>query len=250
MTRRPARGFTLIEIMVTIFLVALIVTFVYQMLANAIRSRDEIRDGLEGPKLETAILDEIIRDLRFVYFRAGQLPADAGFWGRDRKVAGREADRVDFLTCRRSRLAQLEDTNQSLVNAPLIEVGYACRDSEKYPGLIELWRREDYFVDDDPTDGGRYDLVYDKLWVFNLQYYPPGEDRTQNDAALEEWDTKVQHKLPYAIVVTMEYYVLPPAEGRNREPPTGRVRRIVLLTPARSVPPDAAAMDTGMTSMR
>ena len=70
------------------------------------------------------------------------------------------------------------------------------------------------------------------------------------DAALEEWDAKVQHKLPYAIVVTMEYYVTPPSEGRNREPPSGKVRRIVLLTPARSVPPDVAAMDTGMTPMR
>ena len=250
MRRTRSRGFTLIEIMVTVFLVALILSGVYQMLANAVRNRENIKDGLEGPKLETAVLDEIIRDLRFVYYRAGQLPADAGFWGRDRKVGGRDGDRIDFLSCRRSRLAEFEDTNQSVVSAPLIEVGYACRESERYPGLIELWRREDYFVDDDPTDGGRYDLVYDKLWVFNLQYYPPGEDRTEKDAALEEWDAKVQHKLPYAIVVTMEYYVTPPSEGRNREPPSGKVRRIVLLTPARSVPPDVAAMDTGMTPMR
>jgi len=116
---------------------------------------------------------------------------------------------------------------------------------------MELWRRESYFVDDNPTDGGKYDLVYDKVLSFHLQYYAPTDDRGENEDPLTKWDTKVQKKLPYAIVVQLDYLVHPPTKEKNLAP-DGKVKRIILLTPARSVAPDAAmsSMDTSMTTMR
>jgi len=256
--RRPASsargGFTLLEVAVTITVLALMLTFVYQTLSNTIRNSASLSEDLEGPKVETAILDELVRDLRFVYFRPGQFKADAGFWGRSRSPNGLDGDRVDFLTCRESRRAELEDTNQAQVSAPLVEVGYACRPSDQYDRMLELWRREDYFTDDDPTDGGKFDLVYDKIRSFDLTYYLPTDERQADDKGLEEWDTKVQHRLPYAIVLRMTYEVRPPPKGTKGSratdgPPAGSVRRIILLKPALSVPVETA-MDTGMTSMR
>src|SRR5947207_7791534 len=95
------RGFTLLEVSIVIAMLALMATFIFQILANTIRAKDNVREDLEGPKLETAVLDELIRDLRFVYFRPGQLAADAGFVGRNRTAPnGRDGDRLDFLTCR------------------------------------------------------------------------------------------------------------------------------------------------------
>jgi len=248
------RGFTVIEIMITMALLMLLMTSVYQILSDTNRGREAIRDGLEGPKIEIAILDEIVRDLRFVYFRPGQFTSDGGFWGRNRTPNGKDGDRIDFLTCRRSRRAELEDTNQAQVNAPLVEVGYACRPNEKYPDLLELWRREDYFADDDPTDGGKYDLVYDRIRKFDLEFYaPPNNDERTSDEGLKEWDTKVTKKLPYAIVVKLEYDIrLPTGDRKGLGAPQGSVRRIILLTPSRSIPPEAAggmaAMDSGMTA--
>jgi prepilin-type N-terminal cleavage/methylation domain-containing protein len=249
MSRAASRGFTLIEIMIAFLILGMMMSFVYEIMNNAVRSRNAITEGLEGPRIENAVLDEIIRDLRFVYYRPGQFPADAGFWGRDRQVSGKDGDRIDFLTCRASRTAELEEAQeQRQVNAPLVEVGYACRPNDENNEWIEIWRRERYFVDDDPTDGGRYDLVYDKVRRFDLRYYPPPEERSEGDNGLEEWDTKVQHKLPYAIVVTLQFDVREPI---SKDQPQAKVRRIVLLTPARSVPPDAAMTGTpaGMTGM-
>ena len=243
---RRARGFTLLEISVAVLILALMMTFIYTVLINTIRSREALTEGLEGPKIDQAIMDQIMGDLRFVYYRQGQLPADSGFWGRSRQMNGTDADRVDFLTCRTSKLAELEETSQAQVNAPIVEVGYACRQNDANPRWLELWRREDYFVDDDPTDGGRFDLVYDKIRRFNLHYYPPTEERGDNDNALDEWDTKIQKKLPYAIVLTIQFDVREPVTDQ----PQGLVRRIVLLTPARSLPPDSGAMDSGMSAMR
>jgi len=244
---RAEAGFTLLEISVAVLILALMMTFIYETLFNTIRQRNAQVEGLEGPKIDQAIMDQVMGDLRFVYYRQGLLPGDSGFWGRSRQLNGTEADRVDFLTCRTSKLAELEETTQALGNSPLIEVGYACRQNDANPRWLELWRREDYFVDDDPTDGGRYDLVYDKIRRFDLHYYPPTEDRAENDNGLDEWDTKIQKKLPYAIVVTLYFDVREPISDQ----PQGMVRRIVLLTPARSLPPDATTgMDAGMSAMR
>lgn len=249
-----SRGFTLLEISVTFALLALMLSFVYQTLSNTVLGAAIISEDLEAPKVETAILDEIIRDLRFVYFRQGQLKADAGFWGRSRTPNGVDGDRIDFLTCRESRRAELEDTNQAQVSAPLVEVGYACRPSEQYDRMLELWRREDYFTDDDPTDGGKFDLVYDKIRSFDLTYYASGEEREQGEKPLDEWDSKLQHKLPFAIVLRMTYDVKPPQKNEkgsraNQGPLPNSVRRIILLKPAASVAIEAS-MDAGMSSMR
>jgi len=242
-------GFTLLEIVVAIGILAMMMSFVYEVLTKAVATRDTLTEGLEGPKTENAILGEILSDLRFIYYRPGQFANNAGFWGRNRQVAGKEADRIDFLTCRASRTAELEDAGdlRRPVNAPIVEVGYACRPSDAKPEWIELWRRERYFVDDDPTDGGRYDLVYDKLRAFDLEYYEPAEKRVQGSRGLEEWDSKTQKSLPAAIVLRLEFDVREPIA---KDQPQGMVRRIVLLPPSRSVPPDTPGMDAGSPAMR
>lgn len=243
-SRRPP-GFTLIEVAVAITLLSLTMTFVYQILSNTIRCRDATTEGLEGPKIDNAITDQLIKDFRFLYWRPGQLPADGGFWGRGTNVGN--SDRVDFITARTSRVAQLEESSSSVGNAPLVEVGYAPRRNESAGKgkWIELWRRESYFVDDNPTEGGMYDLIYDKIRKFELKYYNLPEERAKDDNGLDEWDSKLLHKIPYAVVLELEYDVRESTDD-NAEP-QGKVRRILLLTAARDVPIDAA-MAAGMTT--
>lgn len=239
---RPGAGFTLIEVAVAITLLSLTMTFVYQILMNTIRARDATTEGLEGPKIDNAITDQLIKDFRFLYWRPGQLPADAGFWGRQTNV--NNAGRIDFVTARTSRVAQLEESNAVVGNAPLVEVGYAPRRNEA-AGMgrwIEIWRRESFYVDDNPTEGGMYDLIYDKVRSFELRYYNLPEERAKDDQGLEEWDSKVLHKIPYAITLNLEYDLR--ESGAESEEPQGKVRRIILLTPARDVPLEAAMGST------
>ena len=243
--RRPtARGFTLIEVAVAITLLSLTMTFLYQILFNTIRSRDALREGLEAPKIDNAVLDTILKDFRFLYYRAGQFPADSGFWGRNTSVS--QMDRVDFLTSRTSRVAELEEATQASGSSPLVEVGYAGKRSEpNEPGgrWFSLYRREAYFPDDDPTDGGMFDLIYDKVRRFDLRYFAAAEERAKDDSGLDEWDSKVLHKVPAAIELILEYDVREPL--KNEPNAQGRVKRIILLNPSRSLPPDTGAM--GMT---
>lgn len=236
------RGFTLIEVSITITLLAMVVTLVYQLLFAAVKKRDAIHDGLAGPKVEQAILDQILRDFRFVYYRAGQMPGDAGFWGRAKQSGPRDADVVDFLTCRPSKVATLEDADQPAGDAPLSEVGYALRTNADRGEWLELWRREDFFVDDDPTAGGKYALLYDKVRSFRIRYFPVPEEN-HDEKGLEDWDSKVQKKVPYAMILTLEYDLDGPPPPR----PEGKLVKVIILRAGRSLPPDAGM--SGMSGM-
>ncbi len=242
MTRAPRRGFTLLELTVALSMLALLVTFVYQILFAAVKNRDAIHESLEGPKVEQALLDQILRDFRFAYYRAGQFPADAGFWGHAKQSGPRDADVVDFMTCRPSKVATLENADEPTGDAPVSEVGYALRPNPSQAEWLELWRREDFFVDDDPTAGGKYSMLYGKVRSFRLRYFPVPE-QNHDEKGLEDWDTKVQKVLPYAIILTLDYDLHAPPVAK----PQGRLVKVIILRAGRSLPPDAG-MSSGMTS--
>jgi len=245
MSLRRQAGFTLIELVIAITIVSIMAVGVAQTLWRDVATRDMILEELEPPKVEDAILDMVARDLRFLYYRAGLLPADAGFWGRTKQMNGIDADRIDFITARTSRIATLEDaTSGQPGDSPLTEVGYACRPNDANTRWLELWRREDYYVDDDPTDGGRFSLIYDKIRRFSLRYYAAPDETDSaartTDSGREEWDSKQIHKVPYAIILDLQYDVREPAV----EEPQAKVTKIFLLKPGRSLPLEAAMTTT------
>jgi hypothetical protein len=113
-------------------------------------------------------------------------------------------------------------------------VGYACRQNESHPGFIELWRREDFFVDDDPTDGGVFSLVYDRLLRFNVMYFPDPTEHGQGSAeqkhqGLEEWDSRIRKKIPYAVLLQIEYDATRTGDEPDPDAPGAPITRIVLL---------------------
>ena len=247
MSARRDAGFTLIELVIALAIVAFIASTVAQTLWKDVATRDMILEELEPPKVEDAILEMVARDLRFLYYRAGLFPADGGFWGRTKQMNGHDADRIDFITARTSRVAQLEDATAGQPgDSPLTEVGYACRPNDANGRWLELWRREDYFVDDDPTDGGDFSLVYDKVRRFSLRYFPAPDDRdaaTQaSDTGREEWESKTTKKVPYAIILDLQYDVREPAVDE----PQAKVTKIFLLKPGRSLPLEPAMATTAM----
>jgi prepilin-type N-terminal cleavage/methylation domain-containing protein len=230
------RGFTLLEVMVALTVLTVVVMFIYQVLQNSVRGQAMVREGLREPKVKNAILGQIFRDFRYLYWDG--LAGNAGFVGTDRSVAGKEADSVDFVTARPSRGAHMEDEQaRDQIPSPLTEVGYALRPNDENSDWLELWRREDWYVDGEPTKGGKYTLVYDKITRFNLQYFPIPEKNT-DDKGLEEWNSAAKGELPYAIVLELEFDVEernPDLEDLERE----TVSRIIILKAAYNVEPPA-----------
>ena len=228
--RASKRGFTLIELVIAVTLLATIMGLMYQSLGQTIETRNMVQDELQGPKVANAILAQIFKDFRYIYY--GGLQGEAGFRGKAIKMAGMDADRVAFITARRTRTVGTEDDGRRTDDdreSFLTEVGYACRPHPKHSQWLELWRREDYFVDSKPTEGGFYSLVYDKIRNFRLRFFPIPEEATEKQG-LEEWDSAQKKGIPYAILLKIEFDVSEPDEGETYEPDDiDPIHRIILL---------------------
>lgn len=232
---RRSRGFTLLEVVVAITVVAIVVTFVYQILQNSVRGQTMVREGLRVPKIQNAILGQIFKDFRYLYWDG--FTGDTGFIGKHHKVGGMDADSIHFVTARPSRgVGGEDDDRRDRIPSPITEVGYALRQNEEDSDFLELWRREDWFVDDNPVRGGKYMLIYDKITTFHLQYFPIPEENVSGEG-VDEWDTRVKKRLPYAIVLDIKFEVESKEERdrRDREEEVERIRRIIVLKNAYNV---------------
>ena len=236
--RSVQRGMTLIEVAVAIAVLAIMSGLLFQIIGGTIKGRDTTMQELATPKVENAVLGQIFKDFRYLWF--GGLVGDAGFVGKDGTRAGKDADQVHFITARPSRIASIDEGSttqrQGQRPSPLTEVGYAFKvNDEEGDGLwIEMWRREDYHVDADPTAGGVYSMVYDKIRSFSLRYYPPPDESTEK-SGLDEWDSRIRHALPYAIILEMRLDVANPTKELNEDRQAHHVTRIILLRGAYNV---------------
>lgn len=232
--RRRAQGFTLVEVTVALAVLGLIVSMTLQNMTNTVRGRDMIIEGLRRPKVANAIMAQIVKDLRYLWF--GGLTGNAGFVGTSGNRNGKDADSIHFITARTARSVPVDEENRSeeAPQAALAEVGYALRsrDDGKY---LELWRREDAYVDDDPTSGGMYSLIYDRILSFNLTYYDRPSENTGGQGSgqkggAEEWDSRTKKRVPYAIILELTFDAEEYEDERERGDPE-KIVRIFLLKP-------------------
>ncbi len=226
MSRR--RGFTLIEIVVALTILSALVAMVLTSMQLTVRGRDDLLERLRRPKVANAIISQVVKDLRYLWF--GGLTGNAGFVGRSQQVGGRDGDRIDFVTARLARTVPLDEENRSedAPQAQLAEVGYALRPNEDGQH-IELWRREDAYVDADPTEGGSYTLIYDRIREVSWTYYDrPGE--AQDAKGQEEWDSRVKKRVPYALILQLSFDAEESGDARTETEPQ-KVVRIFLLKP-------------------
>ena len=166
MTRHAAsRGFTLIEVLVAMLLTALVMTSVMGVLHDAINSRDHIHNISQIQRTGPMILDMIEADLRAI------APFDVAgrkvFLGKKNSIRGADADTMDFVVQRPASVDTIFRTESPNPTAPsrrrFARVGYHLRQNKREPVFMELCRREDPLVDDDPYKGGTYTKIYDKI---------------------------------------------------------------------------------------
>ncbi len=179
--RRPSRaGFTLVEVLLTLLIMSGILLSLTQILHAARRTRDTIHNLQESELAGPAILDRIERDLRgiFTYDRTRALH----FKLTNRVVHGFEADSIDFVTTTDSLQLHLE--GDVFRRADYNEVGYRLRLNPENDDFLEMYRREDVGIDDEPFFGGEFSFLHDRVKSFDvLAYAEDGPDAEP----LDEW---------------------------------------------------------------
>ncbi|WP_437833523.1 type II secretion system protein GspJ [Sorangium sp. So ce1153] len=192
-SRQGARGLTLLEVLVSVAILALIGTLIYGAFDGMSRSRAGISRISDRYHQGRAAIARISRELQEAFLSRHQ-PADKNIVVRLTAFAGQDsapADRIDFTAFAHRRL--LRNAHES----DQCEIGYfGSRDPER--DRLDLVRREAKTIDTEPTRGGVVNVLAEDIESFNIQYLDPltGEwvdswDSTQPAAQLDRLPSQV-----------------------------------------------------------
>ncbi|MCE9595088.1 MAG: prepilin-type N-terminal cleavage/methylation domain-containing protein [Planctomycetes bacterium] len=205
--RRDRRGFTLVEVLVVLLIMAGMMVAMLQILNAARTSRDTVHNIQETQLAGPAILDLVERDLRaiFVYGR----PKEELLRVKNRVVYGLDADSLDFICTTPTLTPVLIGAQDRYVRADYNEVGYCLRPNPADDNFLELYRRESMGVDEEPFEGGAYTFLHDRVKHFDVKLF----DEDGPDAEpIETWNTVKgdEHSgLPKRIEITLTLELAP-----------------------------------------
>ncbi|MFH0944077.1 MAG: prepilin-type N-terminal cleavage/methylation domain-containing protein [Planctomycetota bacterium] len=205
-SQRAARGFTLVEITVTLGLVGVIMATIYVVLFGTLNEKRNVELKVMGSRIGPLLLDQIERDMRQIY--CYNLANGAIFRGKDNRVSGYDADRISLVAEVPSTSAMVE--NERWIYSAVNEVGYTLTQNPENPDFLILWRREDFHVDDKPLEGGKGTPLYRRVTGFNATYYDQLGEEAED---LEEWDSEKEKRLPAAVELVLTLEVEPRPQG-------------------------------------
>lgn len=188
-------GFTLIELMLTVLVLAIVMSLFYGVVVSTAQAAQRVEEIMQGAEIGPAILAQIREDLEGVVLLD---PKAEQFVGIDRKFHTGDRDRIDFLTSTMTFDREKEELDPKFYS--LNEVGYQVQENPRDSSLGILYRRLDPFVDANPLKEGRLVEMYDRVRSFDVVYI---ED-PQKVLPETSWNNKQKDgKLPKAVRVTL-----------------------------------------------
>lgn len=180
-TRRAAqRGMTLLEVLVSVGILAMVGTLVYGALDGMQRSRVGIERVGDRYHQGRQALSRISRELQSAFISMHQ-PLQIATSVRTTVFIGTDSgtsDRVDFTSFSHQRL--LRNKHESDQNELSYFMGRDPDRNDKY----DLLRREQREIDLDPTHGGMVNVLCEDVTAFEVMYLEPA-----TDTWLSSWDS-------------------------------------------------------------
>ena len=199
-----ARGFTLLEVLISLAIMTMIMTTVMQTVDQTRLAVDAIHNIMETENNGPRIMDRIREDLENV--AVYDVDEYKVFKGVNRTLLGAEADQLELIVRNRGRTPVTAVGLEDDVFAPLNEVGYRLRANPLRDDFMELYRREDPLVDEDPFRDGTYTLLYDRIVSLEIRYT---KEPDVNPVWIDDWDSEIRQTLPFAIDIFLELEVQP-----------------------------------------
>lgn len=221
-TTTGERGFTLVEVILTLLIISGILLSLTQLLMATRRSRDIIHNVKEQQLAGPAILDLIEADLRgiVVYNRTRLHHISI----QDDMKSGGDADRLDFLTSTDNLSLFYEDDYYATYDVN--EVGYCLRPNPNLDEFLEIYRREDAGVDEEPFSGGTFQFLHDRVRDFDIKIY--SEDGPDAEP-LDQWGTEDSENIGLPVWIEIELKIeLAPRLAREQVLFTSRDRSTVI----------------------
>jgi len=204
--RQTDTGFTLLEVMVSILIVSLVMTATYGVLFTTLEARDTIEKQNLEKKIGPAILDRIESDLSSAW--CWNIHDNDVFFGESRIISGERGDYFHFISTQNS--SHTIEQNGRPVRSDLTEVSYLLRQNPINPEKLQLWRRQDFHVDDKIAEGGIYELIYERIISFRITYFA---DLHEDAERLEEWNAAKRGRFPAAMEILLVMEIDPTLSG-------------------------------------
>jgi general secretion pathway protein J len=147
--KRAEAGMTLLEVLISVSILVVILAAVYGTYTTSVEAIEIARCNSLMSQSARIIFDRMIKDLESAFVE-GSLDLEKlslGLSGKDQEIDGMPADVIDFTS-----LAHMSLTREG-PHTDLCEIGYYLKKDPTNEGLI-LYRREDWSVDGDFTEGG------------------------------------------------------------------------------------------------
>ncbi|HEY4103204.1 MAG TPA: prepilin-type N-terminal cleavage/methylation domain-containing protein [Polyangiaceae bacterium] len=177
---RRARGFTLVELLVAIVILASISLLLYSAFSGMKRSREGLERVDDRYREGRLALTRISRELQSAYMSlhapilAALLVEKTAFIG----TTGTPADRLDFDSFANRRV----DRNSHVSDQ--CELSYYGATDPDNSNITDLVRRVSTTLDLDPKKGGHVEVLATDIDLFKLQYLDP-----VTNTWLDTWDT-------------------------------------------------------------
>lgn len=162
-------GFTLLEIILAVTVLALVGTMVYGGFSQTALNKARVEEDVDHSRIVHMALDRMVRELTMAFVSTHVNPSmdlrvvETAFVGKDN---GKD-DRIDFTSFSHRRLyrnARESDQN---------EISYFVTEHPDEPGVQVLARREQNRIDSDPRRGGKSQILVENVEEFNLEYFDP-----------------------------------------------------------------------------
>jgi len=184
----PNRGFTLLEVLIALVLLAVLMAALYGSYFAVIRARDRASEGVEARRELGATLDLLRREIASAAY--GRDDKRLRFVVEDRDSFGRPASNLELTTL--APPATLSDTRKE---SGTIDVQYRMTEKDKQPLLT---RKEQDVLLDATTTVPTYPQM-ERISSFLVECSSDG-----GTTWVKTWDTALNPKLPKLVRITVQ----------------------------------------------
>jgi general secretion pathway protein J len=197
------RGFTLLEILVAIFIFVIVLSTIYASYTGTLRIVDETESQAEIYQMARIAFERMSEDLESLYIRQDALASPVGpaevddaeapseFKGELNELEGRSADTLRFLS-----RAHLVFGEQDLPSETA-EITYYVEEDVEGESFI-LYRRDRLQVDEEPEESGGGLPLCEGLFSVSFRYY---DDKGEEN---DSWDSG-EKGFPRIVSLSLEF---------------------------------------------
>jgi len=194
-------GFTLVEILIAMFIFAIVLSTIYTSYTGTFRIVDETESQADIYGMARIALERMQEDLESAYIsipktvKSPESDEDMAFVGEDKEIKDRSADRLRFIS--RAHLV-FSEKDQSSGTA---EIGYYVEEHEEGDGFV-LKRSDSPAFQEKPEEGTGGLVLCDSLISVNFTYYDDEDEEHDNwDSTNEEF----KDKMPKMVSIMLEF---------------------------------------------